>query len=129
MDASKINLIIENCTVPLRKGAVLKNPADFSLVDVHFMDIGVDIFRASAARDSLVDLLNKFQGHQPLTDGPSYISLGADLGDQGYALRLLGLGKHLGLWNVITPASFGFDGEEANQLAGSGMVMCDGYRP
>lgn len=55
--------------------------------------------------------------------GPSYIELGAWIGDQGLALSLMGLGKILGLWEVITPADLGVTGEKASEMMGLGFVL------
>jgi hypothetical protein len=55
--------------------------------------------------------------------GPSYIAVGAWIGDQGQALLLFGLGEILRLWKVITPELLGFTGAVADDLAGNGMVM------
>lgn len=58
-----------------------------------------------------------------LVQGPSYIELGAWIGDQGNAMALMGLGEILGLWKVITPATLHMPVESHAQLAGSGFVM------
>jgi hypothetical protein len=58
-----------------------------------------------------------------LKAGPSYIELGAWLGDQHTALIVMALGEHHGLWKVITPATLKSEGEEADTLAGLGYVM------
>lgn len=58
-----------------------------------------------------------------LAQGPSYIELGAWIGDQGVALCLIGLGKILGLWDVVIPATLGIEGAEAEQMMGMGFIM------
>lgn len=99
-------------------------------VDVEFMVIGVDRKKAEEHRAELVSILDDWpkDAASPLSDGPSYISLGADIGDQGAAFQLMALGKVLKLWNVITPRSFGFEGDEARKLAGGGMILMSGYQ-
>lgn len=55
----------------------------------------------------------------------SYIELGAWVGDQGMALRLMGLGKALGLWNLHTPQTLfgsGLDPITRQQMAEGGFV-------
>ena len=55
----------------------------------------------------------------------SYIELGGWLGDQGTALDLMGLGAHLGLWQLLTPrAMLGPAAPAAlvDQLAGKGLI-------
>ena len=63
-----------------------------------------------------------------LRQGPSYIKIGADLGDQEIGLRFIALGKLVGAWDVATPELFGFHGEEAKQMAGNGLVMPTGWQ-
>jgi len=103
---------------------------DLEKVDMEFIIIGVDRTKAEEHRAELVSILDDWpkDAAAPLADGPSYIAVGADIGDQGAAFQLFALGKVLKLWNVITPASFGFSGPEARALAGNGMVMMSGYR-
>lgn len=60
---------------------------------------------------------------QRLLEGPNYIELGGWLGDQGLALQFMGLGTLLGQWSVITPATLGIKGEDAQQMLGMGFVM------
>lgn len=55
--------------------------------------------------------------------GLSYIELGAWIGDQGRAIKLMGLGKALGLWDLATPALLGIQGEMAKDLLGRGMFF------
>ncbi len=80
-------------------------------------------------------LAEAFEGHGEFGDvsaermagGPSYIELGAWIGDQGLALRLIGLGAYARRWEVISPATLGFEpGPEADELAGGGFVMASG---
>lgn len=81
--------------------------------------------------DTLVELIKAsskgvFQdvSVERLQDGPSYIELGAWIGDQGLALALMGLGERLGLWSVVTPDTLGIDDEKlASHLMGMGFVM------
>lgn len=58
-----------------------------------------------------------------LLAGPSYIELGAWIGDQGLALALMGLGSALDIWGIITPQTLGIEGEEAKQMMGMGFIM------
>lgn len=99
-------------------------------VDVWFMTIGVHRAAAETYRDELIGLLLNYPNAKELADGPSYIAVGATLGDQGAAFQLFALGKVLGLWDVITPNGLGItDPELARQMAGAGYVLCTGYRP
>lgn len=107
-----------------------ENEADgLEKIDMEFLTIGVDKTAAENERSGLVDLLNAYPQPDRLAAGPSYIEVGAEIGDQGAAFQLFALGKVLGLWDIITPASMGMKGAEARQLAGSGFIMITGYRP
>lgn len=99
----------------------------FDLVDLHFVMVGVDKTRAEARRADLEAWLAAYPQPDRLTGGPSYIEVGGEIGSQEYALRLFALGKALGMWDVITPAVLGITGIDADNLAGSGMVMMSGW--
>lgn len=102
---------------------------NLELVDCHFIKVGVDKAEAEKHRDELIAILREWPDPEQLAGGPSYITAGGTIGDQGAAFQLFALGKVLGLWNVITPESMGFEGAEASQMAGAGFVMCTGFRP
>lgn len=102
-------------------------PPELEVVDVEFIKIGVDKKAAEQHKDELVEILKDYPRPDRLAQGPSYIEVGGEIGDQGAAFQLFALGKVMGLWDLITPASMGFDGSEARQLAGAGYVMIAGY--
>jgi len=104
-------------------------PDDLFKVDMQFLVIGVDKVKAEARRADLIGILDDWPNPDELASGPSYIAAGATIGDQGAAFCLFALGKALGLWDVITPATFGMTGTEAQQAAGGGFIMCTGWRP
>lgn len=101
---------------------------DLERVDCYFLTIGVDRAKAEARKADLIDLLNDYPDPESLAGGPSYIMVGAEIGDQGAAFQLFALGKVLGIWDVITPTMFGATGAQADQMAGSGFIMSTGYR-
>jgi hypothetical protein len=151
MPINRLHCILSETTAQLRKGAEVEErteksglhvtevfampPAshpsfdDCEKVDVEFCVIAVDKKRAEDRRTELVDILKQYPNPERLADGPSYIEVGAEIGDQGAALQLFALGKVLGLWDIITPKIMGFEGEEASQMAGMGLVMISGFRP
>ena len=149
MDLPRLHEILRQTTIQLRKGGEVEERMvdgvevvdvyamppvhaarpDVELIDVEFITIGVDKGKAETQRDSLVGILRTYPDPQRLAQGPSYIEVGAELGDQGLALQLFALGKALGLWDIITPASLGFSGDEARDLAGRGFVMITGFLP
>lgn len=61
-----------------------------------------------------------------LAQGPSYIELGAWVGGQREALILMAIGKHHKAWDIITPATLGFEGEEAKNMMGMGLLLISG---
>jgi hypothetical protein len=95
-------------------------------VDVYFFWVRV---RGNPDADTLRELLRLHYPHPVrLEGGPTYIEMGTALGLQELALRLIALGKLVGLWDVITPAAFGYEGAPAQELARSGLVMCTGLK-
>lgn len=53
----------------------------------------------------------------------SYIEVGGWIGDQGLALMLMGLGKALGLWELMTPKMLpDLPDSLIQQMAGMGMI-------
>lgn len=97
-------------------------------VDMEFLVIGVNRDAAERHRAEFVDLMNAYPNPHVLAGGPSYIAVGAEIGDQGAAFQMFALGKVLGLWDVITPATLGATGQQARDLAGSGFIMISGYK-
>jgi len=148
MNLDKLYVIIEDSTVQYRKGQEIEEKKigglkvvnvyamphktemknDLIEVDVHFMTIGVDKAKAEQHRKELISILKDYPDPDRLAGGPSYIELGGVIGDQGSALRLFALGQVLELWTVITPKTLGIVGEEAQKLAGMGMIMISGFK-
>lgn len=115
---------VEKHTVPIREDASGR------------IDRGVDVFffTVKVVGDPVADDLSKLirnakQGEfcdLDLLDinEHSFLEIGGWIGSQELALRLMGLGKHLDLWNVITPKIlFKWLSEEMQtQMAGLGFV-------
>lgn len=104
-------------------------PPNLERVDLEFLTIGVNRAKAEERKSELIEILDAYPEPERLRGGPSYIEVGAVIGDQGAAFQLFALGKVLGIWDVITPTAMGFSGQEAEQMAGSGFIMITGYRP
>ena len=100
---------------------------DLEKVDLHFITIGVYRLKAESKRAELLELLAEYPDPESLAGGPSYITVGAEIGSQSGAFQLFALGKALGLWQVITPRKLGVTGDMADQMAGSGFIMMTGY--
>jgi len=104
-----------------------ERPVPEHSVDVHFFWV------SAIGEPSRTDLFRLLEAHYPdlnrLRGGPSYIEMGGALGDQGIALRLIGLGHLVGLWAVVTPKTLGMTGAQADGLAGQGFVMAGGFLP
>jgi hypothetical protein len=147
-DVTKLHSILRDTTCQLRKGQRIetrKKPGllitelyfmphedepeanNLEKIDLEFVTIGVDRGKAIEYKDALIDILDSYPNDR-LSGGPSYIEVGAEIGDQGAAFQLFALGKVLGLWDIITPRSFGFKGKEAKEIAGRGLIMITGYQ-
>lgn len=153
MDCTRLHTILSETTVQLRKGEVVENKTvgnvqvttinmmphesearpEIEKIDLEFLVVGVNRAAAEVHRDELIAILNKYPlapaGTNRLLDGPSYIEVGAVIGDQGAAFQLFALGKVLGLWEIITPRTFGAHGADAERLAGLGYIMISGFKP
>lgn len=102
-------------------------------VDVGFRQVDI---RQDADKDLLVEYIKDrtkpgkgaFQdvSLERLSQGLSYIELGAWIGDQTDALVFMALGAHHGAWSIITPMLLGITGPEAERMMGAGMVMTSG---
>jgi hypothetical protein len=101
-------------------------PANLTRVDVHFFIAGIDKDRALECRPALIQAL--MEDADLLKRGPSYITIGAHLGDQQAALMLMALGEVMGLWRVITPAFLALPEDQRDRAAGAGYVMTSGFR-
>ena len=83
-------------------------------------------FKVRAIGDPKADELRPLLKGIDLFDGKehSYLEIGAWIGDQGLAMMLMGLGKLLGMWDLLTPRMFGpsLPDELALQMAGQGYL-------
>lgn len=147
MNLTRLHEILRLTTIQLRKGDLVRTeavgPVDvvhidlmpheseardhLELIDLEFLTVGVDKAMAGRLKDELIAILRTYPNPESLRGGPSYITVGAEIGDQGAAFQLFALGKVLGLWEVITPAFHGLVGEEAKRAAGAGFIMITGF--
>lgn len=147
MNVERLWALLNECCVQLRKGAEVEvkggavhmyaMPHESEVdegegdiwrkVDVHFVQIGVRRDKAEAHREELRSLLSEYPEPERLKSGPSYIEVGAVIGDQGMALKLFALGEVLGFWKVITPGTLRLTGVQADEAAGAGFVMISGF--
>jgi hypothetical protein len=117
-----IKVITLNMNPPVDKA-----PDNLEKVDLEFLVVGVDKAAAEKCKPELVEILKSYPD---LVDGPSYISVGAEIGDQGAAFQLFALGKVLNLWGIVTPRSLGVTDEaKIQEMIGSGLIMITGFRP
>ncbi len=145
MNLSRLHQLLNETTVQLRKGEIVHetpgggsisidmmphadeaNP-DLQKVDCHFLYVGVDKKIAETSRAEFIEILKSWPEPSVLAGGPSYITVGAEIGDQGAAFQLFALGKTLGLWDIITPATFHLEGGAADHAAGVGYIMITGF--
>lgn len=105
-----------------------------TVVDCHFVTIGFTEHLASLShREFFEAVLAAREGafaNMNLSDwagGPSYIAVGAWIGDQTDAFRFMACVQAHGLGTVITPARLHItDPEQANLMAGAGYIMLSG---
>jgi hypothetical protein len=152
MDTEKLYQIVKDTTRVYRKGSSVEKRKvgnidvtelfgydhtseaptgdDFDKVDMVFVDVVVDRKKAEKHRADLTKILRNYPQPERLAGGPSYIELAPNLEmEQEGALRLMALGKTLGLWDVISGKTLGMDDAMARQLAGQGFLMLSGYSP
>ncbi|MBU0534911.1 hypothetical protein KKC62_01960 [Patescibacteria group bacterium] len=120
MDLQKLHDLLMGCL------SEKEDSPDTTVVQIHNLKVAVNTPKAQANKDSLKQLLAGYEGPHALSEGPSYIEVGAVIGSQRTAFILFAVGKALGFWDVITPATLGITGKDANDLAGSGMIMLSG---
>ena len=140
MNTERLYEILKETTMQLRKGEVVEGtsiymmpheseaPDNIVKVDCHFVVIGVDKEKAEQHKTELIGILDTYPEPERLAGGPSYIEVGAVIGDQGATFQLYALGEVLGLWKVITPELLGVNETTADQMAGMGMIMISGYK-
>jgi len=151
MDAQKLYDIVQDSTRVFRKGESVerrqvgnvdvelfdhvhtnKAPSgdNFDKVDMIFVDVVVDRARAEQYRGAFAEQMSAYPQPERLAGGPSYIELAPTMGmEQESALRVMALGKTLGMWDVISAKTFGMDDATARQMAGQGFLMISGYKP
>jgi hypothetical protein len=108
---------------------VQKERPDLVIVDMVFIDVAVDKAKAEAHRAEFVEILNTYPDIERLRSGPTYMELGAEFGDQGFALRIMAIGSVLGFWEIISGKALGMGTEEAVSMAGVGFLLISGYNP
>jgi hypothetical protein len=145
---------VEAATTVYRKGEVIKTssigevhvlsidlfpalPQDVTTtVDCHFVTIGFTEALATLSHAEFYELvLSCAHGHYQnmeqvdWSNGPSYIAIGAWIGDQTLAFRFMACVQAHGLGEVITPKRLHITDEAmADQMAGLGYIMLSGLR-
>lgn len=109
-------------------GRCIAEPEKFQGVLSTDHTVNLTFFKVTCTQDSKrEDFLALVKEEYPvLLDGAehSYMQVGAEMGDQGIALCLIGLGNLLNVWLALTPDTLmPFLPEETKmQMAGCGMV-------
>ncbi len=150
MNSKKLYGILKETTEVYRKGAAISekyvgdtkvteiyncphssqspNSEKYEKVDMVFVDVLVDREKAEQRKSDLEGILAEYPQPDRLAGGPSYIELSPNCGlEQEGGLRLMALGKVLGLWDVVSGKSFGLGEAETLELAGNGLLMITGY--
>jgi len=127
----KEGLVVRTLDINPTEGEIKKvvdeRKLNVKYVDCVLVKIAVVIDEAEKYRAEFIELMKTYPNQDQLRAGPSYIHIGAEIGDQGMAFCLMALCEALGLGKVYTPKTLGFEGPEAEQLAGSGFVYLTGY--
>lgn len=101
---------------------------NYDKVDMVFVDVLVDKAKAAKIKPELERILAEYPQPDRLEEGPSYIELSPNLGlEQEGGLRIMALGKTLGLWEIISGKALGMDETETLNLAEKGFLMISGY--
>lgn len=129
MNFDRLYKILGETVIFVQKGVTQDNQdSDLAVVNLHFHDAIVSKGKLEEYATELRQIISQWSFRSTLARGPSFIEVGAELGDQGAALQLFAAGQVLGLWKVITPEFLGFEGAEAKNMAGRGMVMISGLK-
>ena len=102
-------------------------------VNVEFFKVVADPKADAQTLQGLVLAHSGEWGKVDVFDGGehSYLELGGWLGSQEYALRLIGLGSHLGLWTLLSPRTMLkdlVDDEIAQALAQRGLISVQAHK-
>lgn len=97
---------------------------DESMANVEFFNVSL---KNNPDKDVLIKHISEHKGvfcDIDILDGKehNYIDIRGWIGDQGLALRLMGLGKLLDLWYLLTPTAMGFTGNVGKQMAEIWMI-------
>lgn len=119
--------------IPLLLWGLLVSVGDTELssleqVDCQFIIVGVNRQQAERHREEFVEFLETYPEPVNLSEGPTYKHLARVVGDELTALRIFGLGRALGVWDVLLPEQLGVDSELADEAADLGLVVTTGYR-
>jgi hypothetical protein len=101
---------------------------NYEKVDLIFVDVLVNKQKAETEQQELENILEQYPQPKRLAGGPSYIELAPNLRlEQEQALRLMAIGKTLGLWEIVSGKTFGMSEPETETLARQGLLMISGY--
>lgn len=128
MDLNRLHEILDMTTIFYRSSQVEFAPG-VEVVDLELVSVAVSTGAANILKAELIKILDTYPQLDRLKLGPSYIEVGAVIGDQGAAFRLFALGKVLGLWDIITPSQLSKinSDEKTQKLGGLSLVMISGY--
>ncbi len=112
--------------------ALDKEKERYEEVNMILADIVVDKEKAQKNKYRLALILGEYPQPEKLAKGLNYIELSSGIGlKQEEGLRLMALGKVLGLWNIITPTNnpvrFDINYNELQKLARDGFLEISGY--
>lgn len=117
---------MEQLIAYLTQNVIVQREPEDGYTDVAFMNVKA---KPEANAEDLKQLLDDVLPSLGLNlfdhNEHSYIEIGGVVGDQGLALRLMGLGAELKLWQLLTPKTMlqiDNNSEMGQKMAGMGMV-------
>ncbi|MCK9459926.1 MAG: hypothetical protein M0R80_09840 [Proteobacteria bacterium] len=96
---------------------------DILKIDVGLFKVGIIVEKAERNKQSLIDILDNYPDPKRLSQGPSYIEIGATLDSQEAAFRIAALGSYLEICDIISPMSLGITGDDAKLMIKRGLFM------
>jgi hypothetical protein len=120
-----IQRYLASCVRHVEKGTL--GTEGNKVVELHFMTVEVDVAKAQAHGVAFLGFLADSRAIRPMSSQAemftSYTDIGGAVGDQWLGLQAMAAGEALGLWKVYSPADAGYEGADANAIAGAGGVM------
>lgn len=120
MSLDRLHQILRETTDLLHIG-VEQVTDDVVKVNCQIVQVVVYKEKALQHREELITVLQGLHLRN-LEEAASYFDVGAEIGDQGLAFQLFGLGEFLEFWKVVTPGMLDVPAHMCDQIARRGGV-------